>query len=80
MPFGVVSGVGLGMGVLDFGGDRRRGTGSLGVNLRRPIVTIRTLLRRCVELRKAIENVSLNSVNDWLSYDIVMQVQDRSGG
>jgi len=39
MPFGVVSGVGLGMGVLNFGGDRRRGTGSLGVNLRRPIVT-----------------------------------------
>ena len=38
MPFGVVSGVGLGMGVLDFGGDRRRRTGSLGVNLRRPIV------------------------------------------
>ena len=30
MPFGVVSGVGLGMGVLDFGGDRRRGSGSLG--------------------------------------------------
>jgi len=29
MPFGVVSGVGLGMGVLD-GGDRRRGRGSLG--------------------------------------------------
>jgi len=23
MPFGVMSGVGLGMGVLDFGGDRR---------------------------------------------------------
>jgi len=35
MPFGVVSalsGVRLGMGVLDFGGDRRRGRGSLGVN------------------------------------------------
>jgi len=32
MPFGVVSGVGLGMGVLDFGGDRGRGRGSLGVN------------------------------------------------
>jgi len=31
--------VGLGMNVLDFGGDRRRGRGSLGVNLRRPIVT-----------------------------------------
>jgi len=39
MPFGVVSGVGLGRGVLDFGGHRRRGRGSLGVNLRRPIVT-----------------------------------------
>jgi len=39
MPFGVVSGVGLGMGILDFDGDRRRGRGSLGVNLRRPIVT-----------------------------------------
>jgi len=34
-----MSEVGLGMGVLDFGGDRRRGRGSLGVNLRRPIVT-----------------------------------------
>ena len=32
MPFGVVSGVGLGMGLCDFGGDRRRGRGSLGVN------------------------------------------------
>jgi len=39
MPFGVVSGVGLGMGVLHFGGDRRRERGSLGVNLRHPIVT-----------------------------------------
>jgi len=39
MSFGLVSGVGLGMGVLDFGGDRRRERGSLGVNLRRPIVT-----------------------------------------
>jgi len=39
MLFGVVSGIRLGMGVLDFGGDRRRGRGSLGMNLRRPIVT-----------------------------------------
>jgi len=31
MLFGVVSGVGLGMGVLDFGGDRRMGRGSFGV-------------------------------------------------
>jgi len=30
MPFGVVSGVGLGRGALDFVGDRRRGRGSLG--------------------------------------------------
>jgi len=35
----VMSGVGLGMGVLDFGGDRRRGRGSLGVNLLCPIIT-----------------------------------------
>jgi len=32
MPFGVVSAVGLDMGVLDFGGDRQTGRGSLGVN------------------------------------------------
>jgi len=32
MPFGVVSGVGLGSIVLDFGGDRRRGRGILGAN------------------------------------------------
>jgi len=39
MPFGVVSGVRLGMGVLDFGGDRRRGRAVWEVNLWRPIVT-----------------------------------------
>jgi len=39
MPFGMVSGVGRGMGVLDGGGDRRRARGSFGVNLGRPIVT-----------------------------------------
>jgi len=41
MPFGVVSGVGLGMRALDFGGDRQRARGSLGVNLQHPIVTNR---------------------------------------
>jgi len=42
MPFGVVSGVGQGMGVLDGGGDRRRLRGAeLGVNSGRPIVTNR---------------------------------------
>ena len=35
----MVSGVGLDMGVLDFSADHRRGRGSLGVNLRRPIIT-----------------------------------------
>ena len=56
MPFGVVSGVGLVMGVLDFGGDVE-GEGAVwgefaashcnqwGINL----------LRRCVEMRTAIE-------------------------
>ena len=39
MPFGTVSGVGREMGVLDEGGDRRRGKGSFGVNLGRPIIT-----------------------------------------
>jgi len=39
MQFGVVSGVGLGKGILDFGGDRRREWAVWGVNLRRPIVT-----------------------------------------
>ena len=32
MPFGVVSGLGFGGSVPDFGGDCRRGRGSLGVN------------------------------------------------
>jgi len=41
--------------VLDFGGDRRRGRSILGVNLWRPIVTNGDLLRRCVEVRIAIE-------------------------
>jgi len=40
MPFGVVSGFGRGMGVLDRGGDRRRGTGSFaGLKVEHPIVT-----------------------------------------
>jgi len=39
MPFGMVSWVRLDMGVLDLGGDSRTGRGSLGVNLRRFIVT-----------------------------------------
>jgi len=44
MPFGMVSGVGQWMGVLDGGGDRRREMAVLGVNLGHPIVTNGTLL------------------------------------
>jgi len=40
MPFGVVSGVGRGMGVIDGGGYRRREGAVLGVNVGRRIVTI----------------------------------------
>jgi len=39
MPFGMVSGVGRGIGVLDGDGDRRRGRGSFGGEFGRPIVT-----------------------------------------
>ena len=39
MPFGVVSGVGRGMSVLDGVGDRPRERNSFGVNLGRTIVT-----------------------------------------
>jgi len=39
MPFGVVSGGGRWVGVLDEGGDRKRRMGSLGVNVGHPIVT-----------------------------------------
>jgi len=39
MPFGVVSGGELDVGVLDFGGDRRMEGQIWGVNLGRPIVT-----------------------------------------
>ena len=39
MPFEMVSGVSRGVGVLDGGGDRRRGRGSLVINVGHPIVT-----------------------------------------
>jgi len=39
MPFGVVSGIGRGVGVVDGGGDFRRGRSSSRVNLGCPIVT-----------------------------------------
>jgi len=39
MPFGMVSGVGRGMGLLDGDGGRRREVAVLGVNLWRPIAS-----------------------------------------
>jgi len=40
MPFGMVSGVGRGMCIVDGGGNRRRGRGSFGgINVGRLIVT-----------------------------------------
>ena len=41
MPFGLVSGVGQGVGVLDKVGDRRKIKGSFGVKLGRPSLTNR---------------------------------------
>jgi len=47
--FGMVSGVGQGMGVLDAGGDRQSERAVLGVNLGHPIVT-----KHCRALRRDI--------------------------
>jgi len=44
MPFGILSGVGRGMGVLDGDGNRQMGRGSFGMYMGRPIVTSGTLL------------------------------------
>jgi len=43
MLFGFMSGVSRGMGVLDGGGDHRRGKDSFGENVGHPIVTNGTL-------------------------------------
>ena len=75
MPFGVVSGVGLGMGVFDFGGDRRRGGAVLGVNLGRPIVTngafvmcsSQITLRTCYRMMLCERSISHHNVSVYLS-------------
>jgi len=59
MPFGVVSGVGLGMGVLDGGGDHRRGRAVLGVNLGRPTVTDGDFLRSCGRAARSFQITSV---------------------
>jgi len=50
MPFRVVREVGRGTGVLDVGGDRRRGRGSFGVNLESPIVTNGDFATHCSQI------------------------------
>ena len=65
MPFGVVRGVGRGMGVLDVGGDRRRERGSFGqfgVNVGRPIVTNGDC---CVFVGSAYSDRAVVSRGEW---------------
>ena len=50
MPFGEVSGVSRGMGVLDGSGDRRREGAFWGMNLGRPIVTNGDFATRLFEI------------------------------
>ena len=82
MPFGVVSGVGLGMGVLDFGGDRWRGRGSLGVNTMQKWHIDRLSTRVW-----KVDNISLCRMYPWIlrrtegvAVLAYIQVQDRIGG
>jgi len=76
MLFGVVSGVGLRRGVLDFGGDRWRGRGSLGVNKMQKWRIDRLSTRVCEKL----------TVFPYMRYTVELyvkwysQVQDWSGG
>ena len=78
MPFEVVSGVGLGMGVLDFGGDRRRGRGSLGwIQCRTGILIDDRLV--CVKLT-IFPYADYIVEFLWLAFLWYSHVQDRSGG
>jgi len=52
MPFGMVSGVGWGLGVLDGGGDLSKGKGSFGAESG---VTHGNLLHSCAEVHEPIE-------------------------
>jgi len=79
MPFVVVSGVRLGMGVLTSGGDRRRGRGSLGWILCRNGILI--------DDRLVCEKLTIFPYADYIVENCVKfpflwysQVQHRSGG
>jgi len=64
LPFGMVSGVGRGMGVLDGGGERRRGRDSFGVNLVCPIVINGDLLHSCARATSSSEMTLGGGNND----------------
>ena len=55
MPFGVVSGVGRGMDVLDGSGDWSKGRGTFGVNVWRSIVTNGNFVEYFVKVHEVIE-------------------------
>ena len=56
MPYEMVSGVGRLMGEFDGGGDRRRGMGSFGVNVGRPIETNRDFVEWLCESDGLFQN------------------------
>jgi len=55
MPFGVISRLGPRMGQVVGVGDCPREGAILGVDMGRPLVTVRTLWRNCAKVREAIE-------------------------
>ena len=59
-------------GVLDFGGDRRRERGQLGDDYNAEMA-YRSIIDSCVKSWQYFptQNVAWNSVNEWLSYDVV---------
>jgi len=75
IPFGLVSGVGQEMGVLDGGGDRRKGRAILGVNVWHPIVTNGILCMRGGQITLGflvINNLTNSNNNDndvWTGQD-----------
>jgi len=79
MPFWMVSLVGLNMGVWDFGGDRRRGRGSLGVNTMQKWRIDRLSTRVCKD-----DNISdaecIVEFCEGLAFLWYSQVQDQIGG
>jgi len=72
MPFGVVSGVGLGVGVLDFGGDRRRGRGSVGGEFAVVIELSFGVVCGVGSIYKSIVSVNLVSVLYIMVYKVII--------